>query len=225
MSQILNVLIVEDHPFIINAYRNAFKEVTRQTSNIRFDINTACDCDSAEIKIKEAKKGLPLDLVLLDISLPPSSNGKLLSGDDLGLMINETFRHVKLIVLTSHDDNHKLCDIFKILNPEGFLIKSDFSFQDLVRAITDVIQGSPYYSKTVTRLIRSHMSSQITLDKKDREILYYLSQGAKMKELPEVIHLSLAGIERRKRRLREVFGIEKKDDRALIESAKEKGFV
>ena len=225
MTKILNVLIVEDHPFIIKAYKDVLKEVTKQNSSIKFNIDTANDCDSAELKIKEAKKGLPLDLVLLDINLPPSKNGKLLSGDDLGFLLNETFHNVKLIVLTFHNDNHRLCNIFKTLNPDGFLIKSDFSFQDLVRAFTNVVQGSPYYSKTVTKLIRNHMSNQITLDKKDREILYHLAQGAKMKDLPEVIHLSLSGIECRKRRLFEIFDAEKNNDRALIECAKEKGFV
>src|SRR5690606_6022521 len=183
------------------------------------------DCETVELKIKEAKKDSPLDLVILDISLPPSKKCKLLSGEDIGVKIRDTFNDVKLIVLTSLSDNHILSSIFKSLNPDGFLIKSDITNQDLIRAISDVIQGSPFYSKTVTRLIRSHMSNKIVLDKIDREILYRISIGAKMKDLPRVVNLSLAGIERRKRILVDLFNTPKKDDRALIERAKEKGFV
>lgn len=225
MPRILNVLIIDDHPFIINAYTTVLSSVSEKYPNIKFNINTAEDCDSAILKIEEAKKSFPLDLVLLDLSIPPSHDAKLLSGEDLGIKIKETFNQVKLVVLTSHNDNHRLCNIFKTLNPDGFLIKSDFSFKDLIRAIIDIINGSPYYSKTVTRLIRSHMSNQIVLDKLDREILFHISTGAKMKDLPNIINLSLAGIERRKRNLRDVFNTPKKDDKALIECAKEKGFV
>lgn len=203
----------------------ALMQVSSNTKDFKFNIVSAVDLDTAEFRLKEFKKDDPLDLVILDISLPPSKNNKLLSGEDLGLRIRDYFENVKIIIITALNDNHVLCNIFKSINPDGFLIKSDITNQDLIRAITDVLQGSPFYSKTVTRLIRSHMSSQIVLDKIDREILYHLSLGAKMKDLPEVINLSLAGIERRKRHLRDVFDAPKKDDKVLIERAKEKGFV
>lgn len=225
MIHLLNVLIVDDHPLIVNAVKMALMQVASNTKTLKFNIVTALDCETAESRIRECKRDTGLDLTILDISLPMSKNCKLLSGEDIGTKIRSTFDDVKLIVMTSHSDNHILCNIFKALNPDGFLIKSDISNPDLVKALTDVIHGSPYYSKTVTRLIRSHMSNQIVLDKIDREILYHLSTGAKMKDLPEIINLSLAGIERRKRNLRDVFDTQKKDDKALIERAKEKGFV
>lgn len=225
MNQILNVLIVEDHPLIINAVKAAIMQVSANSKNLKFNIHSALDCETAELKINEAKRDSQLDLVFLDISLPISPNCKFLSGEDIGIKIRDTFDNVKLMVMTSHNDNHMLCNIFKSLNPDGFLIKSDVNNQDLIRAITDVIHGSPFYSKTVTRLIRRHMSNEIALDKIDREILYHLSLGAKMKELPEVINLSMAGIERRKRHLIDIFDAPKKDDKALIDLAKEKGFV
>jgi len=225
MNHLLNTLIVDDHPIIVNAVKMALTQVSSNIKNLKFNINSAFDCETVELKIKEAKKDSPLDLVILDISLPPSKKCKLLSGEDIGVKIRDTFNDVKLIVLTSLSDNHILSSIFKSLNPDGFLIKSDITNQDLIRAISDVIQGSPFYSKTVTRLIRSHMSNKIVLDKIDREILYHISIGAKMKDLPRVVNLSLAGIERRKRILVDLFNTPKKDDRALIERAKEKGFV
>lgn len=225
MNKLLNTLIVDDHPIIIDVMKRALAQVSSSNKKLKFNINTANCCDSAELQIKEAKKGLPLDLVFLDISLPPSSNRRLLSGEDLGIKIRQTFNNAKLIVITALNDNHILCNIFKTLNPDGFLIKSDIDNQDVVKAITDVVKNSPYYSKTVTRLIRSHMSSQIVIDQTDREILYHISIGSKMKDLPKTINLSLAGIERRKRHLRDVFDAPKKDDKTLIQRAREKGFI
>src|SRR5690606_7235659 len=152
MNRLLNTLIVDDHPIIVNAVKMALTQVSSNIKNLKFNINSAFDCETVELKIKEAKKDSRLDLVILDISLPPSKNCKLLSGEDIGVKIRDTFNDVKLIVLTSLSDNHILSSIFKSLNPDGFLIKSDITNQDLIRAISDVIQGSPFYSKTVTRL-------------------------------------------------------------------------
>ncbi len=225
MSQILNTLIVDDHPIIIEAMTRALNVISKKSHDFEFDIKTANDCDSAALQISKARKYLPFDLVILDINMPPSQNRKLFSGEDIGVRLRRKFSDVKIIVMTSLDDNHVLCNIFKTINPDGFLIKSDIGYDDITKAILDVIEGSPYYSRTVTRLIRNHMSNQIVLDHTDRAILYHLSNGAKMKDLPEAINLSLAGIERRKRHLREVFDTPQKDDKILIERARAKGFV
>lgn len=221
----INILIIEDHPVIINAYLLIFKDIEKNNSNIKTNIRTAKDCDSAKVLINNTEKKVGFDLVLLDINIPSSKDYKLLSGEDIGLLLKNKFKNIKTMILTSTTDNHKLHSIFQSLNPEGFLVKSDFSNKDLVRAITDVINGNTYYSQTITTLIRNHMSNQIELDKVDRTILYHISQGAKMKDLPKMVNLSLGGVERRKRHLRDIFDTKKKDDRALIERAKEKGFI
>ncbi|MCB4797224.1 response regulator [Neotamlana laminarinivorans] len=224
MNNVVNTLILDDHPIIVNALKLTLQQVALKL-NVSFNIQTANDGDTAELKINNAAIINPFDLAILDISIPPSQNAKLLSGEDIGLKIKAINQDVKIIVMTSLNDNHVLYNIFKTLNPDAFLIKSDIDNQDLIKAITDVLNDTPYYSKTVTKLIRNHMSSQIVLDKIDRDILYHLSVGAKMKDLPKLINLSLAGIERRKRQLRDIFNTPKKDDRALIECAKQKGFV
>ena len=56
-------------------------------------------------------------------------------------------------------------------------------------------------------------------------MLYLLSQGFKTKELTEVVHLSIAGIEKRKRRLNQIFNNDRNSDKILLKLAKEKGFI
>ena len=46
-----------------------------------------------------------------------------------------------------------------------------------------------------------------------------------MKDLPNLLPLSIAGIEKRKRNLKRMFNVKKLDDRQLMISAKEKGFL
>jgi hypothetical protein len=56
-------------------------------------------------------------------------------------------------------------------------------------------------------------------------MLYELSLGTRMKDLPNIVPLSIAGIEKRKRILKEVFDVEDQGDKALIMKARELGFI
>ena len=61
--------------------------------------------------------------------------------------------------------------------------------------------------------------------KNDRKILYYLSKGTKTKNLVDYIPLSLAAIEKRKRNIRKIFGIEESGDKPILDKAAEYGFL
>ena len=163
--------------------------------------------------------------MFLDIRLPPSETNKMLSGEDLGIKIRERIPKAKIIISTTFNDNYRIHSIFRSINPEGFLIKNDITPQELVVGIETIMEDPPYYSKTVTKLLRKKISQEFILDNIDRELLYELSIGTKMKDLPNIIPLSIAGVERRKRHLKEVFDIREKGDRALVLAAKEKGFI
>lgn len=221
-----HALIIDDHPLISEAYKSAFLFYQKKLENITFDISVCHDCDSAIDKInKIATDQLPLDIVFLDISLPPSKDGKILSGEDLGLKLNEVLPEAKIIVSTTFNDNYRIHSIFKNINPDGFLIKNDITPKELVLAIEEVLTDPPYYSKTVMKLLRNQVSSDLLLDHIDRKILYELSIGTRTKDMPGVVPLSIPGIEKRKRHLKQIFGIASQDDKELILLAKEKGFI
>jgi len=225
MSKVYNVLIIDDHPLIIDAYKSALSHVSLNDKDFEFKIDTAIDCDTAYIKIINAKKGIGIDLIFLDIKLPPSKDAKILSGEDLGIIIKKLLDNVKIIVSTTFNENYRVNNIFKSINPDGFLIKNDVGPEDMIEAIKTVITDPPYYSKSVVKLLRKHFLNDILLDKVDRQLLYELSIGTKMKDLPNILPLSIAGVERRKRHLKEIFDVSKRDDKKLIQLAKEKGFI
>ena len=74
-------------------------------------------------------------------------------------------------------------------------------------------------------MIQKDISSKIILDTKDKQILYELSKGVKTIDLKQKVHLSQAGVEKRKRILKETFNTKHLDDSALIEAAIKKGFL
>ena len=69
------------------------------------------------------------------------------------------------------------------------------------------------------------LKHEVILDKIDRQLLYELSRGVQMKDMPGLLPLSMGGIESRKRKLKQAFNIVKEKDAILIEVAKTKGFI
>ncbi len=221
-----SVLIIDDHPLIIDSYKTALKIYSHQKESIAFSIQTAEDCDSGIKLINEfAKNEKKLSIVFLDVKLPPSRKGKILSGEDLGIRINNLLPGTKIIVCTTFNDNYRVHSILKSLNPDGFLIKNDITPKELVQSIDTVLNDPPYYSKSVIKLLRLQVVNNYSFDNIDRKILYELSIGTRMKDLPDVIPLSIAGIEKRKRHLKQIFNINSPNDKELLKIAKEKGFV
>lgn len=221
-----SVLIIDDHPLILEAYRSAFNRYSKQNQHITFTIEEAKDCESGFASIYEfSKKKQVLDIVFLDIKLPPSKDEKILSGEDLGLKINAISPNTKVLVSTTFNDNYRVHSVFKSLNPEGFLIKNDITTNELLEAIDILLNDQPYYSKSVIKLLRKEVTNDMLLDNIDRKILYELSIGTLMKNLPNVVPLSMAGIEKRKRHLKNIFNIKSGNDKGLIFLAKEKGFI
>lgn len=221
-----NVLLIDDHPLITNAYKSAFNYVEKSNNTLSFNIDVVYDCDTANSKINlYATSDKILDIVFLDISLPPSKDRTILSGEDLGLKINELMPDTKIIVSTSFNDNYRIHSIIKSLDPDGFLTKNDINPKSLVAAINNVIQDPPYYSKTVIKLLRKEVTNDFLLDAIDRKLLYELSIGTMMKELPMILKLSLPAIEKRKSRMKQVFDAVNPYDKELLQKAKEKGFI
>ena len=163
--------------------------------------------------------------MLLDINLRASTDKKFLSGEDLGIEIKKFFPDVKIVVLTSHNNNYRLNNILKSLDPLGFLIKTETDFAILIEALDSVLGDSPYYSKAILQLMRRHITNDFALDKIDRQLLYQLSKGLKMKDLSNIIPLSQSAIELRKRNLKELFEMEEGNDRNLLLKAEERGFI
>ncbi len=219
----IKVLIVDDHPMIIEGYKNALLGINSDEMTLRID--TADSCDGAFSKIKNASTGTPYDVVFLDIKLPPSEDGKIISGEDLGIKVKELLPDTKVVILTMFNNNFRIHNILKNINPDGFLVKSDVTSDELMRAFQVVLTDPPYYSHTVTKLLRTRIINEVVLDDIDRNILFHLSKGIKTKNLTEYIPLSLAAIEKRKRHLKEVFDVEKKGDESLLEQARNTGFL
>ena len=145
---------------------------------------------------------------------------------DLGSDIRRKFPEVKIIIITSYDSFPLIQKALNTVKPEGLLIKGELNPDSLTIAVNDVLQGIPHYTKTVRKYLTQKETTPPLLDHYDLLLLYHLSEGKQTKELPAILHISLASIERRKSRLKEILKLEAGGtDVQLLNRAKEEGLL
>ena len=224
MEQQLKILMVDDHPMIIEGYQNTLLATKKENQHL--DIDVAHDCDLAVELIKKAfDTNRVYDVCFFDISLPPSKDGLYSSGEDLAKLARQYLQDTKIIILTMFNESFRVHSIIKEINPEGFLIKSDLTSSELAEAFQHILKSPPYYSCTVNNFLKTSSTSDIYVDEINRKILYLLSQGIKTRSLIEHIDLSMSAIEKRKKQLKLLFSIEDGKDETLLNEARKSGFL
>lgn len=223
MMQDIHILMVDDHPIIIEGYQNTLMATKKDHQNLIID--TANTCDAANLLMQKSANGQPYDVCFFDISLPPSEDGAITSGEDLAKICRDILPEAKVIILTMFNESYRIHNIVKNINPDGFLIKSDLTSSELAEAFHHILMDPPYYSSTVSNFLNKAVVHEIYVDEINRKILYLLSNGIKTRSLPEHINLSMSAIEKRKKQLKLLFSIDNGKDEALINEARKKGFL
>lgn len=217
-----NILIVDDHPFIIQGYKNA---ITRYNPNeFEFFIEQANDCKSAYTIITNPET-TAFDIAFLDISMPAYEEKGMFSGEDLAKLLNEFMPNCKIILLTMYTELLKIKNIIDTINPNGLVIKNDLTFDELLFGFDKVIKNEIYYSQSIQKMMDLDQSETIEIDLFDKQILFHLSKGTKTKEIPQYIPISLEAIEKRKLNLKKLLGIKEESDIELVREAKNKGLL
>ncbi|KAA2216556.1 response regulator [Maribacter flavus] len=216
-----HLLIIDDHPMVVKGYCYTLAGIQEDLNLVFHEANS---CDNVLQKMNDSDSDF-YQIALLDISLPASTCGIAVGGEDLGLRIRSKFPETKIIVQTGLNDISVITNVFHSLKPEGFLIKSDIDEDVLIEAVSAVVRGKNYYSPSVRHLLSNQNFEDVYVDSLNRKILYHLSLGFKMKELPDYIPLSLPSIERRKKDLKSLLGVANGSNQELLHAARTKGFI
>tara|TARA_R110002073_G_scaffold72537_1_gene177691 strand:- start:724808 stop:725485 length:678 start_codon:yes stop_codon:yes gene_type:complete len=225
MKTELKTLIVDDHPMIVEAYKNIL--TSSDIDNYTFSVDTAKDCDSAIQKIDSSVKSVHYDILFFDIKLPPSTDGKIISGEGLAAYAKNLLPKARIVILTMFNEGHRIHNILKTANPDGLLVKNDLTSKEFLVAFETIMNDPPYYSKTVAKFFRNQANNlrEPLLDEINRKIIFHLSKGVKTKDLTIHINLSLSAIEKRKTLVKSLLGLDSANDEELIREAKNRGFI
>ena len=224
MIEKLRILMIDDHPMIIEGYQNTLLFTKKQNQELHIDIANNCD-QAIKLIDKAVENNFHYNVLFVDISLPPSTDGLMTSGEDIAVYVRKVLPEAKIIILTMFNESFRIHNIIKTISPEGFLIKSDLTSSELASAFQAVLNNPPFYSGTVNSIMRKMSNSDVVIDEKNRKILHLLSQGIKTKNLVSHLDISLSAIEKRKKQLREIFDVQDGEDETLLNEARKKGFV
>jgi DNA-binding NarL/FixJ family response regulator len=217
-----NILIVDDHPFIIQGYKNA---ITRYNpKEFEFSISEAIDCKSA-YEIITNPETATFDIAFLDISMPTYEEKGLFSGEDLAKLLNKFMPNCKIILLTMYTELLKIKNIIDAVNPNGLVIKSDLDFNELLFGFDKVIKNEIYYSQSIQKMMDLDKAETLEIDLFDKQILFHLSKGTKTKDIPQYIPISLEAIEKRKLNLKKLLDLKNESDIELVREAKKRGLL
>lgn len=219
----LKILMIDDHPMIVEGYKSI---LSFNNLNLEFETTAAFSCEEAYNLLQNSQENF-FDVVFLDLSLPPYEEKQILSGEDLAVQIKNKHTQTKIVILTSHAESFTLFDLKRKINPEGILVKSDFSAEELLEAFEHIINGATYESKTVKTSINEiySLNNNTFLDEQNREIIKLLSQGVLTKNLPNHLSLSQSAIDKRKAQIRQSLSLSGGTDEDIVREAKKHGFI
>lgn len=217
-----NILIVDDHPFIIQGYKNG---ITRyKPDEFEYSIDQAVDCKSGFELITDPDIAC-FDIAFLDISMPAYEEKDIHSGEDLAKLLKQYMPNCQIILLTMYTEELKIKEIIETINPSGLVIKNDLTFDELLFGFDKVLNNEIYYSQSIQKMLELEDQESVDVDVFDKQILFHLYKGTKDVDIIHYIPLSLPSIEKRKINLKKLLGVEDKSDLELVKEAKNRGIL
>lgn len=217
-----NILIIDDHPFIIDGYKNAISCYKPDIYQYSFTEGKDCKTGYEIITNKETKS---FDVAFLDISMPTYKEKGIFSGEDLAKLIMQYMPNCKIILLTMHTELLKIKNIINSINPAGLIIKNDLTFDELLFGFDIVLNNEIYYSHSVIKMANQNSKDVEGIDQFDKLILFHISKGTKTKDISQYVPIPLHSIESRKENLKELFKIKEGSDLDLIKEARNRGII
>lgn len=218
----LNVLIVDDHPLIIQGYKNVINLYPKL--KYEFTFYEAIDCKTGY----EAIMNPPVvyDIALLDISMPEYKEKGMHTGEDLAKLLMKEMPACKIMMLTMHEESLKVLSIVEEINPIGLVIKNDLDYRVMIHAMETILKDKKYYSNAVLVYLNTLQNDRIYADVFDREILRYLKKGIVYDNVALYIPISSADARDRMSKMKDLLGIAPDaTDAELVEAATARGMM
>lgn len=217
----LKILLVDDHNMITDFYKMALADL-----KINIEITTTNSLETAYNFIFNQSKIQPIDIIILDISMPPYSEKNINNGEDLANLIRTKYPEVKIIIISSIFASKHLERIIQTISPEGLIEKIDITNSDyFIDTLNEIINGKFYRSEMVEKNIKMNLINDSKFDISNKKIITLLSQGVKTKNLPNHLSMTLSAINKRKSKIKQLLQIEKGDDEDIVSESKKNGVI
>lgn len=204
------ILIVEDHPIIIESLENIIK-------NSGLDVS--CSRAATAAKGLAYLNGNSYDLILLDINLPD------MNGVEFCKIAKSRFPHQKILAITTVAQRHVVEAMFQS-GANGFILKSSDTV-DIINGISQLLSGeNSYFGKGVQELILGIQSDNNELPlitKREGEILRLIAEGLTNQEIADRLYISSFTVDSHRKNL--LLKFKAKNTAILIKTAVSNGYI
>lgn len=189
------ILIADDH--------NLVAQLVKRLLEVEFDVVGVVSDGHALVR---AAGELKPDVIVVDIAMP------VLNGLDAGRQVKKMLPTVKLVYLTMNPDADVAAEAFQ-LGASGYLLKT-CAPAEIVLAVRMVSRGKTYLSKALSRdaidcLRWQHkklVNKENRLTDRQRQVLQLLAEGKGMKEVGDMLDMTIRTVKYHKYRIMDVLG-------------------
>ena len=197
----INLMLVDDQKIFIESLAHILKKAARSINVISYAFNGKEAVDAVEISIP--------DVIIMDIRMP------VMNGVDAVKLIHQKYPQIKIIMLTTYDDDEYVKDALKY-GAVGYLLK-DIPIEDLVTQIKSACSGQVV---PISRSVLEKLTHNIDLDsaynppewidslnKTEKKILKLIIEGMDNKEITEIVFLADQTIRNYIHKIYEIIGV------------------
>ena len=181
----IKILLVDDHRIMRDGLSALLKNEP--------DIEVVAEADNGRDAVEMARDLNPT-VVVMDMTMPG------LNGVEATRQILKLNDSIKVLVLSMHADKRFVIGALSA-GASGYMLK-DCAFEELVRAIRTVMNRtylSPGIADIVVESCRSNQPASdqapSALTPREREVLQLVTEGASVKKIASILHVSIKTIE------------------------------
>ncbi|WP_027879253.1 response regulator transcription factor [Mesoflavibacter zeaxanthinifaciens] len=206
----INIVIADDHEIVVEGLRSLLE-------NEEEIVIVGEAYDGEEVIPLLASNNV--DVAVLDISMPK------MDGVDLTKFIKTNYPHVKILILTMHNEIGFIRRIIEA-GAHGYILKNKGK-EELVRAIQALHSGNEYLGEEVTKTLFSSIRNanvygEIQLTKREKEVLKLIASSYTTPKISERLNIAPSTVETHRRNLIEKTGV--KNSKGLVKFAIENGY-
>ena len=206
MKNNISVIIIDDHPLVLNGFEFILKN--RQDITLEHTFTTATE---ALLYLEKHQ----IDVVLTDINMPG------LNGIDTTLKIKQIQPDASVIAI-SNINAGSIAQRMLDTGASGYLLKN-ISSTELIEAIHAVVRGEQVLSLEVKESLYTGQNYVPKITQREHEVLRFMAEGQTTSQIAEEMYISPLTVESHRRNLLQKFQVN--NSASLIHRATEMKFI
>jgi DNA-binding NarL/FixJ family response regulator len=183
----IRILLADDHTILRNGIQALLSDEE--------DMEVVAEAEDGRTSVSQACQFEP-DIAVVDIAMP------LLNGLETTRKINKQCPHVKVLILSMHDNEEYIRQVLQA-GAMGYILK-DATAKELIQAIRLVYNGESVLSPAVTRLVIEDylrwggirpIGNEDILSPREREVLQLIAEGYTNKQIAEILTISIKTVQ------------------------------